>query len=70
MPPRSTKLQAGPDQGQYLMLYPLLQQLQELGMDESWIYFLRWMLLAPPGMNIRNDIAHGFVSRISPSTRR
>ncbi len=48
------------------MLYPLLEQLQELGMDDSWIYFLRWMLLAPPGMNIRNDVAHGFTSGISP----
>ena len=35
-------------------------------MDESWIYFLRWLLLAPPGMNVRNDLAHGFIGDISP----
>lgn len=34
--------------------------------DESWAYFLRWLLLGPPGMNIRNEIAHGFVGDISP----
>lgn len=33
---------------------------------ESWTYFLRWLLLAPPGMNIRNDLAHGFIGDISP----
>jgi hypothetical protein len=37
-------------------------------MPRPWsrTYFLRWLLLAPPGMNIRNDLAHGFTSGISP----
>ena len=35
-------------------------------MDESWAYFLRWLLLGPLGMNIRNEVAHGFVTDISP----
>jgi hypothetical protein len=60
------KLQLGKDQGQYPMLYSLLKELEKLAMDESWTYFLRWLLLAPPGMNIRNDLAHGFTSGISP----
>ena len=33
---------------------------------ESWNYFLRWLLLAPPGINIHNDPAHGFIGDISP----
>lgn len=33
---------------------------------ESLNYFLRWLLLAPPGINIRNDPAHGFIGDISP----
>ena len=60
------KLQLGKDQGQYPMLYSLLKELEKLAMDESWTYFLRWLLLARPGMNIRNDLAHGFTSGISP----
>jgi hypothetical protein len=60
------KLQVGQAQGQYPMLHPLLKELEELAMDESWIYFLRWLLLAPPGMNVRNDLAHGFIGNISP----
>jgi hypothetical protein len=60
------KLQLGKDQGQYPVLYSLLKELEQLAMDESWTYFLRWLLLAPPGMNIRNDLAHGFISVISP----
>jgi hypothetical protein len=60
------KLQMGKDQGQYPMLYSLLKELEKLAMDESWTYFLRWLLLAPPGMNIRNDLAHGFTRGISP----
>ena len=60
------RLQVGQDQGQYPMLYPLLKELEKLAMDESWTYFLRWLLLAPPGMNVRNDLAHGFIGDISP----
>ena len=60
------KLQVGQAQGQYPMLHPLLKELQELAMDESWTYFLLWLLLAPPGMNVRNDLAHGFIGDISP----
>lgn len=60
------RLQVAQSQGQYPGLYALLQELENLALDESWAYFLRWLLLGPPGMNIRNDIAHGFVTDISP----
>lgn len=60
------RLQMGRDQGQYPMLYSLLKELETLALDESWTYFLRWLLLGPPGMNIRNDVAHGFTNDISP----
>ena len=52
------------------MLFSLLKELEKLAMDESWTYFLRWLLLAPPGMNIRNDLAHGSPAASAPSTRR
>jgi hypothetical protein len=60
------RLQVAKDQGQYPGLYGLLQELEQLALDESWVYFLRWLLLGPPGMNIRNDMAHGFIGDVSP----
>jgi hypothetical protein len=60
------RVQVAKDPGQYPGLYGLLQELENLALDESWAYFLRWLLLGPPGMNIRNEIAHGFVGDISP----
>ena len=61
------RVQVARDPGQYPGLYVLLQELEKLALDESWAYFLRWLLLGPPGMNIRNEIAHGFVGDISPA---
>jgi hypothetical protein len=61
------RTQVASDPGQYPGLYVLLKELEQLALDESWAYFLRWLLLSPPGMNIRNEIAHGFVSSISPA---
>jgi hypothetical protein len=60
------RIQVAKDPGQYPGLYILLHELEKLALDESWAYFLRWLLLGPPGMNIRNDVAHGFVADISP----
>jgi Domain of unknown function (DUF4209) len=60
------RTQVAREPGQYPGLYVLLQELERLALDESWAYFLRWLLLGPLGMNIRNEIAHGFVSDISP----
>lgn len=60
------RLQVAKDPGQYPGLFGLLQELEKLALDESWAYFLRWLFLGPPGMNIRNDVAHGFIAEISP----
>jgi hypothetical protein len=60
------RVQVARDPGHYPGLYVLLQELEKLALDESWAYFLRWLLLGPPGMNTRNDTAHGFVGDISP----
>ena len=60
------RVQVARDPGQYPGLYVLLQELEKLALDESWACFLRWLLLGPPGMNIRNETAHGFVGDISP----
>ena len=60
------RLQVAKDPGQYPGLYVLLQELERLALDESWAYFLRWLFLGPLGMNIRNEVAHGFVTDISP----
>jgi Domain of unknown function (DUF4209) len=60
------RLQVAKDPGQYPGLYVLLLELEKLALDESWAYFLRWLLLGPTGMNIRNEVAHGFVGDISP----
>jgi hypothetical protein len=60
------RLQVSKDPGQYPGLYVLLQELERVALDESWAYFLRWLLLGPLGMNIRNEVAHGFVADISP----
>jgi len=60
------RLQVAKDPGQYPGLYVLLQELERVALDESWTYFLRWLLLGPLGMNIRNEVAHGFVADIDP----
>lgn len=60
------RVQVAKEPGQYPGLYVLLQELEKLGLDESWAYFLRWLLLGPFGINIRNEIAHGFVTHTGP----
>jgi Domain of unknown function (DUF4209) len=61
------RAQVAKEPGQYPGLYMLILELEKLGLDESWAYFLNWLLLGPAGMNIRNEIAHGFVGEISPT---
>jgi len=60
------RIQAGKDPGQYPGLYILLDELEKLALDESWAYFLHWLFLGPFGMNMRNEIAHGFVTDVGP----
>jgi hypothetical protein len=60
------QVQVGSNPGKYPALGSLLDELLRLGLDPSWHYFLTWLLLGPDGRNIRNDIAHGFVTSMNP----
>ncbi|MFC7617552.1 hypothetical protein ACFQV2_33185 [Actinokineospora soli] len=59
------RIQVAADPGGYPGLYTLLEELEKLGLDESWAYYLRWLFLGPPGLNIRNDVAHGLSTGIN-----
>lgn len=61
------RVQAGKDPGGYVGLYTLLENLERLALDESWAWFLRWLLLGPIGVNLRNEVAHGFICDINPT---
>lgn len=60
-----TQLEQRP--GIYPALGSLLDKLEPLGFDESWLYFLRWFLVDHSGKNLRNQIAHGRVTKVSPA---
>lgn len=53
------RIEAGKDPGGYVGLYTLVRKLEEIALDESWAYFLLWLLVDPFGPSIRNDVAHG-----------
>ncbi|MFJ5543284.1 DUF4209 domain-containing protein [Micromonospora chalcea] len=53
------RVEAAKDPGGYPGLYVLLDKLELIALDESWGYFLRWLLLGPFGANLRNNVAHG-----------
>lgn len=59
------RIEAGKDPGGYIGLYTLLDKLEDLALDESWAYFLRWLLVDPFGQNARNDVAHGLTQTIN-----
>ncbi len=46
--------------GQYPGLGFLLKKLRALGLDESWYRYLWTVFASPAGLNLRNEIAHGF----------
>lgn len=58
------RIEAGKDSGGYIGLYTLLDKLESIALDESWAYFLRWLLVDQFGQNIRNDVAHGLTPPI------
>lgn len=60
------QVQAGNSPGGYPYLHTLIKELEDLGLEESWAYFLRWLLLGPYGVNLRNEVAHGFVYALDP----
>ena len=55
------RVQQANEPGGYPGLWVMLDALERIALDESWAYFIKWLLLGPIGMNIRNDLAHGFV---------
>lgn len=55
------RVQLGKRPGQYPPLGSLLSELVDLGFDEAWIYYLRWLLTEHSGKNLRNEVAHGRV---------
>lgn len=61
------QVQVGKNAGKYPALGTLLDELLTLGLDESWHFFLTWLLLGPDGRNIRNDVAHGFTVETHPA---
>ncbi|MGW5148217.1 DUF4209 domain-containing protein [Rhodococcus koreensis] len=60
------RVQVKKDPGGYPGMYVLFSELEKLALDEDWAWFLRWLLLGPIGLNIRNEVAHGFVSDLRP----
>lgn len=61
------QVQVGKNAGKYPALGTLLDELLTLELDESWHFFLTWLLLGPDGRNIRNDVAHGFTVETHPA---
>lgn len=58
------RIEAGKDPGGYVGLYTLVTKLEAIALDESWAYFLLWLLVDRFGPNIRNDVAHGLAVEI------
>ena len=54
--------------GTYPGLGALLPELAGRGLDESWYRFLRTLLSAPNGRNLRNEALHGFVEDVNLTT--
>lgn len=61
------RTQVGAAPGGYIGLQPLISALRAEHFDEDWAYFLQWLLL-DPGLNLRNDVAHGLVGHVAPAT--
>lgn len=58
--------QVGNDPGGFPGMYVMLRAIEKLGFDPDWVYFLKTLLLEPPGRNIRNDLAHGSLPDVGP----
>lgn len=59
------RLQRDQRPGQYPGLRVLLDVLKEKGLPDSWYRFLRTLCVGPEGMNLRNELLHGFVPDVS-----
>lgn len=58
------RLEAQNATGGYPGLWVLLDELKKLDLDPSWAYFLEWLLIEPTGTNLRNHVAHGFITDV------
>lgn len=58
------RVQTGETRGQYDGLGAMIEALSDRGLDPSWYRFLRFLLTAPDGQNLRNEALHGFVDDI------
>ncbi len=58
------RLQRQSTPGQYPGLGYLLGVLRAHGLDESWHRYLSTLLVNPTGMNLRNELLHGFVGDV------
>lgn len=58
--------QRGRRPGQYPGLGVLTKWMREDGLDESWYRYIWTVMCSPAGLNLRNELAHGFVSEGSP----
>ncbi|RZT17463.1 uncharacterized protein DUF4209 [Kribbella sp. VKM Ac-2569] len=61
------KVAVGNSVGEYPGFRVLLEELDTLALDPSWSWFLKWIFLGPIGLNLRNDVAHGFIVGIDPA---
>ncbi|MFJ6953167.1 hypothetical protein [Micromonospora sp. L5] len=61
------RAEAANSPGGYPGLYSLLAKLEDIALDESWAYFFTWLLAGPWGANLRNDIAHGLPTPLTPA---
>lgn len=59
------EVQRGQQPGRYPGLAFLLGQLVAGGLEKSWYRFLWTFLASPAGLNFRNEVFHGFVSRFT-----
>lgn len=58
------RVQQGETRGQYDGLGAMIEALSECGLDPSWYRYLRFLLTAPDGANLRNEALHGFMDNI------
>jgi hypothetical protein len=58
--------QRGQRPGQYPGLGVLLRWMRDEGLDESWYRYLWTILASPAGLNLRNEVAHGFAVELGP----
>lgn len=58
------QVQKGEMRGKYDGLGAMIEALSDRGLDPSWYRFLRFLLTAPDGANLRNEALHGFVDEI------